>query len=73
MESVVTVEDGKLHDLAYKMAVITTVLQLLTEEQLTALADIDKEEIVEYGAEIATELLRLRREAIPAQKKDYRH
>lgn len=73
MEGVVTVDDGKLHDLAHKMAVITTVLNLLTEEQLTSLADIDKDEIVDYGAEIATELLRQRRECTPARKKDYRH
>lgn len=73
MSSVVTVDEDRLKELAHQMAVITTALHLIPDSQFKAIADIDKEDLIEFGTDIATELLRLRADARPANRKDYRH
>lgn len=73
MASVVTVDEQRLTELARQMTVIATALHLIPDAQFKAIADIDKEELVDFGADIASELLRLRSEARPASRKDYKH
>lgn len=71
MASFVTVDEDRLKELANQMAVITTALQLIPEDQFNKVR-ISKEELTEYGTDIAGELLRMRNDATP-DRKGFKH